>query len=235
SVVFTKGQASGDLYILVTRTVPAVGDEPATLLLHRQAGQPSSLPAIPVQVGELVQSDGTSEVGVPRYTFEVTEAGPLFFEWRSSSSVRVTWSGPSISRNDYIEPSYRYSAYASSPMMIDWAFPGQYTLTLSQSGFDYDFVVHTLSDAKPMPADGVVDTAFAASEYIDMWQLDAQAGSTYLLQPEGSGSNGSYYAVYDQSGSRLASGALSNTWSSTIYASQNGPLTVVVFRGYPGY
>src|SRR5690606_28185206 len=106
---------------------------------------------------------------------------------------------------------------------------------LSQSGFDYDFVVHTLSDAKPMPADGVVDTAFAASEYIDMWQLDAQAGNTYLLQPEGSGSTGSYYAVYDQSGSRLASGALSNTWSSTIYASQNGPLTVVVFRGYPGY
>src|SRR5690606_35850141 len=41
SVVFTKGQASGDLYILVTRTVPAVGDEPATLLVHRQAGQPS--------------------------------------------------------------------------------------------------------------------------------------------------------------------------------------------------
>ena len=203
---FSQSQSSGPVYLLVTQTAAqSVG---ATLTVVRTPATPPQVTSTAITVNQEVSDAGATGTTTPQYDLNLPQDGLVFVQSPSTNSNTVTLSGPLASLSATL-PTYS-AQDVLAPAVLGWAPAGDYNLQFSNGLNDFPFTVYTGSSGTNItPAQSVTST-LAASQSIEIFKINAQAGQLYGFDGQGNTSSGLGYAIYDAYGNRLDAGDPSN-------------------------
>ena len=224
---FSQSQASGPVYLLITRT--AAQSTGATLTVVRTPATQSTVTSTPITVNQQVSAPGVSGPATPNYDLNLAQDDLVFVQSASNDYHFVTLSGPlaTLSNNLYASSPQGVRA----PSLLGWAPAGNYTLQFSNGQTDFPFTVYTGSSGSNIAPAQSVNSTLSSGQSVEIFKVNAQAGQLYRFDAlANTTQDGLGYGIYDTYGNLLDAGNPSASGGKSWAVSQSETCYVVVYR-----